>query len=459
MSTQKCKSKKCKVSPKYGNKEDEIPTYCRKHKLKDMVNLNGKDKWCDYKGCATRKNFGYEGKEAKFCKKHKKENMCNVNKNKISKSKEKTLTRTKHIKRFLEEFINITLKKNGQTNVMLVDHTSYTDPIDEFPVFYIEFKNHYIVIDCDKNQTLESYQGIDELCDKVKILIIFNISKYIDSGNKPHGTLFKIKKNFQESTIIKAQSYRIYYLLKIIMKCLKKKPKKDKIIKLFVKGCKIYQRDHEKDKEWVKISNLGITLKNKVIPPVPISNKSKKNTKKRKKNAKKRTKKKKKKSNVNNISTISVSGSTGSEDSDNSEDSDDSNEKSTFNKVSVKDIDEENKKSIIDYKSFDEIETWSSIQKKNGYTGKKNKAIIKCECDNKEYSTANKWQAHIKTKIHKDKVDKNTEDDEDEPYMQPPDDDGDEDEVEDENYDINSDNEQELEKASDSDDDNLLEDI
>lgn len=67
--------KRCKTRASYGYDGDKI-TYCKEHKLEEMIDLNARK--CDIDGCITQPVFGFENERANRCSKHKEESMIDV---------------------------------------------------------------------------------------------------------------------------------------------------------------------------------------------------------------------------------------------------------------------------------------------------------------------------------------------------------------------------------------------
>ena len=68
--------KNCIKNAYYNNNEEDIPLYCKNHKLENMINI--KRKKCIHENCKQKAYYNKKGLYPKYCSYHKLENMINV---------------------------------------------------------------------------------------------------------------------------------------------------------------------------------------------------------------------------------------------------------------------------------------------------------------------------------------------------------------------------------------------
>lgn len=66
----------CSYKAYYNNNNEEIPKYCRDHKLENMINIYRKK--CIYENCNQKAYYNNIGFHPKYCSDHKLDNMVNV---------------------------------------------------------------------------------------------------------------------------------------------------------------------------------------------------------------------------------------------------------------------------------------------------------------------------------------------------------------------------------------------
>ena len=72
-----CKFNGCKTQAHYNVDSQQLPLYCSKHKLENMIDLVHTT--CLYINCKTQPNFNYEHeKKPLYCSKHKLDGMVDI---------------------------------------------------------------------------------------------------------------------------------------------------------------------------------------------------------------------------------------------------------------------------------------------------------------------------------------------------------------------------------------------
>jgi hypothetical protein len=73
----RCEAANCTTGPSYGLPDAKKATYCKKHKLTDMIDIVHKQ--CEAANCTIRPSYGsLNAKRATYCKKHKLDNMIDI---------------------------------------------------------------------------------------------------------------------------------------------------------------------------------------------------------------------------------------------------------------------------------------------------------------------------------------------------------------------------------------------
>ena len=192
----KCIYNNCNIQPTYNYENKKSPKYCNIHKSENMIDIQHKK--CIYENCKTQPNFNYEGeKTAFYCRKHKLHNMIDVkNKNKNCKN---YLCYTRSTEKYdgycTYCFINLFPDKKVSRNYKTKERTITDYIISQYPNInwvcdkrvqdgcskrrpdlFLDLGYQILIIEVDENQHID----YDCSCENKRLMELFK-----DVGHRP----------------------------------------------------------------------------------------------------------------------------------------------------------------------------------------------------------------------------------------------------------------------------------